>query len=606
MALNLYNDGLDDTPATASAPAFLGADFATQPSQLAPELIQAGENVWADDTGHLVTRPGLRWIAHCHDPATLPTDAAAQGIAYYDTPLLERVVMARAGLLHAVAGDQAGAAVEQLDVALDPEARVRFAQLVDRLHYVDGSTSLRWSYQVAGLWQHGAVATFSSTAAMPTWGGIVAHNLRLFAWPHDGSRLYASGVGAASAPANWTATDNLRFGVGEGDPIVAAISAQNGNLIVLTQQAAYAVDTRAAAVAEWTITAITRLVGCAAADSVLAIGQDVLFLSRYGVVKLGALSDDISINPAATISAPMQPLIDRINWTRRDRIHATVWRDLYLLALPLDTDDYPTIWLGYNLRTRRWTAPWSADLGPIYSGELGTASLLADEAGNYLVDELGNLLLDGPLVRPLVDELGNYLVDELGNLLTDDGVPALRGPTMLDAPGWSAACISRFGDRQETLLADANGRLLRLDVGYSRDDSRPDASAVVESWATLKAFDFDTPDNPKQPFRLELVFSQSLSPEVWVAIVPDSATAWPDIPDAERMLVDPGFITGTFGRFPIIFPLRFRANTQTRKAWHLRTFPRFRDLAVQVHSSSGRMRLRSATLAAFVDSPDLT
>lgn len=587
MPLPLYNDGLDDLPATAGVNGFEGADLSTKPDAIAPSLIQAGENVWADETGHLATRPGLRFVTFCND-GTLSEGGSAvvQGLAYYDTPEIERLVAVRDGIAYEVqsAGPPAiTATLAGISPALSTTAPVRFAQLVNRLFYIDGGARLRWSLFESGAWSHGSVTEFANTNAFPVLGGIVAHRLRLFAWSAAGDRLYASAIGEAHAAANWTQTDNLRFGVGEGDPIVAVRSAQNGNLIVLTQAAAYAVDTRSPNVADWSVVAVSQLAGCAASESAVVIGQEVIYLSRYGVVNLGALATTDSINPAATLSAPVQPIIDRINWAHRSRIFATVWRDLYLLALPIDLDERPTVWLAFNVRTRRWAAPWVAQPGVIISGDIETGdSVMVDEWGGLIVDENGVAFLATSTETAPEDPLQGYGFE-----------------------GWAAATLSRFDGLQETIFADAVGRLFRVDPSHEGDDANASYTQNVASWASLKSFDFDTPENPKQPFTLELGFEKSTATGLQVVFVPDEDLTFPVVPLADTLRIDEGFNTGTFGVFPITFPLRFRASNSLRKQWHLRHLPRFRAAAVLVHTSRGRMRLRLARFSAFVDTPEI-
>lgn len=579
MPLDLYNDGLDDTPATAESNGFAGADFATKTDALPPDTIAAGENVYADESGHLATRPGLRWLTVCHEGA-VTSGTAVQGGIYYDTPSAEALLVVRDGLLYSIGSDVPGSIANVLTgvtPALSATAKVEFAQLVDRAFYVDGSNALRWSRQ-SGPWSHGSVAAFSNASAMPAWGGVVAHRMRLFAWSADGARLYASAIGSAHQAADWVQTDNLRFGIGEGDPIIAARSAQNGNLLVLTRAAAYAVNTAAAAVSDWTIAKITDLAGCAAARSAVVIGQDVFFLSRYGVVNLGGLADDISINPASAISAPMQPIIDRINWNARDAIHAVVWRDFYLLAVPLGLDEVATVWLPYNVRTRRWAAPWKSTLGGL---------VLGTYAGKILRDEAGALL-----------------VTETPAAMVDTGT-APGAVTTLVSNGWSAAFVTHFSGTQETIVADDAGRLLRIDPTHEKDDPAPDFSQDIQSWATLKAQDFGLPQHPKQPFTLEAQFYQSTATGVQIAYVPDGELAFPDIPLEQAQRIETAAVTGVFGVFPIRFPLRFRPNATTRKQYHIRRLPRFRAVSLQVYAARGRMRLRSMRMSAFVDSPEL-
>ncbi len=605
MALQLFNDGLDDDPANDGSAGFNGADFTLKPSQLPTDIVRNGENIWFDVDLTAQTRPGLRYNTLCESGELTPTATHIQGIGYLDTQAIERSLAVRNGVLYDVAGHDIAAttrawigflyqmAVNGTEITastltapvLDANAKVRFSQLVDRMFFTDGV--LRWiRYVAAAGWTYGAITKFQSPDGivwgddMPQWSILCSHGFRLFAVETGGNTIYVSAIGAAHAHSFWRKTDNIRVGSGEGDPIKAVLSAQAGNLIVLCASSAWTVNTSDASIANWTIQRITTLAGCVASETALSIGQDVLFLSRYGLTSLGALSANISINAANTISAPIQPFIQRINWGAINTAWATAWGDLYLLALPLDANTRPAMILPFNLRTKRWQTPWTAALGAL-------------------------LLGSAPGQAVLIDEDALLLVDESGNLLLDNGVAPVTPFTILDYEGLSAAAVVRFGDRQETILGESAGRLLRIDPTYDKDDYQLNQSQVIPSWLTLRAHDFSIPENNKQPFWLDVLFQSSTASGVSLNFVRDNVKVYPARPLAEAEVIEDNVATGTFGVFPIIFPLRFKPNGDYRRTFHLRALPRFRECGLQVYCPRGRLRLRSVRFAAFIDTPDL-
>lgn len=574
----LFNDALDDQPADAGSDGFTGVDVAAKPNQLTPDLVRDGLNLHMDATGIAQTRPGMRLVDFIDDGSALsPGDIRIQGGGYYDTPTTEALLVVRNGKLYSVDSAQPGAAFN-LHATPTPSATaaVKFAQLVDRMFYSDGA--LRWALD-AGGWTYGNVAAFSTGAAMPAWATLCAHNFRLLAVEQKGHKLYASAVASAHNAADWVPTENIRVGSGEGDPIKALISGQGGNLIVLNLGSAWMVDTTAPALADWIVRKITDVAGCVAGNTAQAVGQDVFFLSRYGVVSLGALADNISISPATTLSAPMQSYIDRINWSVIDTAYATLWQELYLLALPLDDDTQPSVILPFNVRTRRWMTPWVTASRGILTGATGGAAVAVDEDDFCLIDETGAVILD-----------------------SGTSTPTLEG---LEFAGISAGMLTRFSGKQETLIGDSVGRLLRFDADYERDDSNPTSSRPIESWATLKAFDFDTPQNYKQPFSLDVQFERSTARDVQLNLVRDGQLIYPDAALADCEIIARGLTTGNLDSFPIVFPLVFKANKTYRKGFHLRNLPRFKECSLQVHAASGRLRLRSARFSAFIDTPDI-
>lgn len=581
MGLNLFNDALDDTPVSAGSDGFSGADLAAKPNLLAPDLVRNGRNVWMDANQLVQTRPGLRFNNLLHTGTLAEGTTRVQGLGYYDTPAIERTLAVRNGKLYEVDGADVSAPITVIE-GPEPSASlaVKFAQLVDRMFFTDGV--LRWVHFAAGGggWTHGTVTKFSNASDMPAWASICAHGFRLLAVETKGYKLYASAIGQANAEADWVQTENIRVGTGEGDPITALISGQAGNLIVLNLGSIWVVDTTAPAMSDWVIRKVTDVAGCVEGKTAVSLGQDVIFLSRYGVVSLGALADIYSISAAQTLSAPVQPFIDRINWAAIGSAFATVWQDLYLLAVPLDNETLPTVILPFNVRTRRWMTPWTATLGGVILGELPGAALIVDEAGQFVEDEAGNLILDG-------------------------GASPAEPLEAVPFEGFSAALVTRFLGRQETVIGDSTGRLLRLDPNYEKDDNTPTDSQDVPSWATLKAHDFDAPEYEKQPFWLEVLFQRSTATGVQLNLVRDGLLTFPDrlLDDCE--IIERPITTGTLGVFPIVFPLQFKPNATYRRTFHIRGHPRFRECGLQVYCPRGRLRLRSARFSAFLDTPTL-
>ena len=580
MPLDLFNDALDDTPVSDGCDGFTGADFTLRPDQLTPDTVRDGENIWFDSDLAAQTRPGLRFNTLCDDGTLGAGVAAVQGMGFYDTPTIERTLAVRAGKLYEIdgAGVAASTAVLAGATGIHGSARVQFAQLIDRMFFSDGV--LRWA-RYTGAWSHGSVTTFADASAMPAWRMIFAHNFRLFAVESGGNYIYVSDIGAGEAAANWARTANVRVGSGEGDPVVSLVAGQAGNLVVLCAASAWVVDTTEPDPANWIVRRITQLTGCVAPQTAISTGQDVLFLSRYGLTSLGSLATTDSLNPAQTLSAPIRPLIDRVNWAAIGTAWATVWRDLYLLALPLDLDTQPRHILPYNQRTKRWATPWTASLGGLILGSAPGQAILADDLGLLLIDEAGNAFIDG-------------------------GTPPGSPFTIVNFEGFSAAAVVRFGERQETLIADNTGRILRIDPDHEKDDNLAEQNQEIPSWVTLKAHHFDTPQHIKQPFMLEVQFRSSSATGVQLNLVRDALEVFPARTLEEAEIIATDVTTGTLGRFPLLFPIQFRPNTNFRRSYHLRRLPRFRECGLQVYCPRGRLRLRTVRFAAFVDSPDLT
>lgn len=540
----IFNDALDDTPADALAEAFVGMDMVTKPSRLIPGAVRNGKNMWADVDQVLQTRPAAKFVALLNDTPGAGT-YRIQGGAYYDIPGTERILAVRQGELYELSAAADNTTPTYLSgPTFSTSLDVVMTQLVDRMFSSDGT--LHWHLYSAG-WTHGTVTQFSDATAMPTWAQILAHNFRLLAVESGGNKIYASAIGQANAAADWVKTDTIRVGSGQGDPCKRLLRAQGGNVIVLNEASAWLVDTTNATVSNWSSTLITDLTGCVEGKTAVPFGQDVLFLSRYGVVSLGALQTTDSINASTTLSAPIQKLIDRINWSAIGTAWATAWRDLYILALPLDAETYPEHLICYHTKTAKWSTPWEIPL---------------------------------------------------------DDVTVSTGPTVTATfAGYSFGFNTRFAAKQETILGDTCGRLLRLDDQAEEDQSSAATSHEIESWATLKAMDYEAPTHLKQPFWMEAEFYRSTGQSVQINLVRDGLLTYPDKALVDCEIIADGLTTGNLTTFPIVFPLVFQANESYRKSFTIRNLGRFREASLQFVAAQGQLRIRAAQLSAFIDTP---
>jgi hypothetical protein len=480
------------------------------------------------------TRPGWRFNSALN---TLPLNAGTyrvQGLGYYDIPNFERTLAARNGRLYEIQGAGVSAVNAVVSgVSLSATADVTFAQLVDKMFYTDGTT-LRFS----------SVTTFSDASAMPGFAILEAHRFRLFAVAKDSDVIYPSGILAASTAADWVKLQSIRVGTGGGDSIRRLISGQDSNLLVLKEGSAWSVDTTESSSANWTIRKISDKVGCAAGKTAVQAGQDVYFLSRYGVVSLGGLSTTDAINATATLSAPIQPVIDRINWTAApDVAFGVVWKNYYVLFLPLDSSTYCNYAVAFHLITKRWMPEWKIPLGDL-SIDTGTTATFS---------------------------------------------------------GFSAGATTYFSGTQETIIGDTCGRLHRLDDTYDKDDLTSATSQDIESWVLLRAFEFGEKENRKQPFCLWVEFDKCTSSDLTVCLVPDAAVSYPKIALGGDRCVEMGFSGSNQPKFPFKLPLKFSSQNIYRRKWLLMKFPKFNELQIQVVSKKGKIRLREVMAAAFVE-----
>jgi hypothetical protein len=405
MTLPLFNDSTDDVPVKEEEGGFFRLNNTANPADMTPGTLARSFNCWMETDGVLKTRPGRKLVADTQ----LVTGAPFAGMAYFDTPTRESVIFAAGTGLWEIIGDTGlQTPVSVAAGAVPATGRKAYAQLIDRM-FVATETSLVWAFWNGSAWSNGATTQFSNGAAMPVFADIVAHRYRIFGAQKGTNRIYVSKFLSAhlNGPGgDWDALQNVVAGSGNGDPTRRMLSGQQSDLIVLNEGSVWSIDASAENAADWSITKLTDLAGCVAGAAAAMIGQDVYFLSRYGLVSLAGLVTRDSISPANTISAPVNRSIERINWAAVDNERGasiTLWRNLLLLAIPVDGAAEANLVLAYNTLTKEWVGEWAWS--------------------------------------------------------PDSAVPV-----------WGHACVTRFGGKQETLWAYPDGAITRLDENETEDD----------------------------------------------------------------------------------------------------------------------------------------
>jgi hypothetical protein len=413
MTLPLYNDGLDDTPQKEEEGGFFRLNNTANPADLTPGSLTRAVNCWMETNGVLNTRPGRRLVSD-----TLPTTGAAlAGLVYFDTPSRESVIFPAGTDLWEIISDTAPQTpVTVAAGGLPATGRKAMTQLIDRV-FVANTANLMWAYWNGAAWSDGTVTKFSDGSDMPVFGLLTTHRFRVFACQANTNKIFVSKYLSAhlsDTGGDWNSLENIIVGSGNGDPTRKMISGQQADLIVLNEGSCWSVDTSAQNAVDWPVTKLTDVAGCVAGATAIMIGQDVYFLSRYGLVSLSGLVTRDSISPANTISAPVNRTIERINWTAVDNergASSTLWRNLLLLAIPIDGATEANRVLAYNTLTKEWVGEW----------EWSPESAL---------------------------------------------------------PVWGYACVTRFAGKQETLWAYPDGYITRLDDSYEDDDATGGAEEI--------------------------------------------------------------------------------------------------------------------------------
>ena len=102
--------------------------------------------------------------------------------------------------------------------------------------------------------------------------------------------------------------------------------------------------------------------GLVAPKAVVAHGEQVTFLSYRGIATISRTTEGQLQGVDITLSAPIQPIIDRINWKAVEGACAGTHDNYLFFAVPLDNSSTNNAVLVYDLETQSWVSIWNGDL----------------------------------------------------------------------------------------------------------------------------------------------------------------------------------------------------------------------------------------------------
>jgi hypothetical protein len=100
--------------------------------------------------------------------------------------------------------------------------------------------------------------------------------------------------------------------------------------------------------------------GCIAPNSVVTVGREVYFLSEIGYFGITQALDNKLQAAEEPISAPIQPIIDRINWQMAQHAVAAYHDNRIFLAVPIDNSQRNNAVLVLNMLNKAWEGYWEA------------------------------------------------------------------------------------------------------------------------------------------------------------------------------------------------------------------------------------------------------
>ena len=148
---------------------------------------------------------------------------------------------------------------------------------------------------------------------------------------------------------------NFRINQGSEDELVSLVRINSSTIACFKTNSIYMVSNIYGNMADITLDEITREYGAVGKNSIVQVGDDVVFLSsKKGVTSLGVAQHGKVSAVDVPMSEPIQPLIDRINWNYASAAVAAYHNNRLYMAVPLDNSTYNNAVLIFDYLAGGW------------------------------------------------------------------------------------------------------------------------------------------------------------------------------------------------------------------------------------------------------------
>ena len=349
------NSGLDDPILFDATSSFVGGVNNISSTKLLADN-QGSEfiNVDIDRIGNAVTRRGTASVSATAVPEGT---ASIQGMYYFDTGVVNQIVIAKNGKIFSYDGN-VGSGSWTRDASSyasgSADSSVTFAQLSDKLYFCDGTSDIK-SYNGT------TVASIPAPANAPTGVRLLcSHTNRMFAIrSSESDTIYVSDLLSVEGTASWSNVDSFRVG-GDGEPITGITSWTGFRLVVFKENSTYVIttDPTAASIANWSIELISSDVGCVAQNSICQIGANLYWLAQDGVRTMQRILQGTDQEISEPLSKIIDSTIKEINRTYISRASALYYRNRYILSIPTGGSTTNDCSIVYNTVHKAWSGKW--------------------------------------------------------------------------------------------------------------------------------------------------------------------------------------------------------------------------------------------------------
>lgn len=368
--------GAGDAPiATEGDGGFLGVDMRRQPEELEPGMMALAINKDFSNR-KAAPRKGMRTVVWGRElgadfPWDFPLDFTGEqglgvvygAVVFADPNGQERAVVACAQSAYVLsAGAPLGTVPYPSGVVLD--GPVTFTQGFNVLILWRGRGLRPFKMETQQgfaeelefeLVEEDGVPSEDYTSAIPAAERALFLANRMWMFLPDGSTV---GYSDLMSYTRWDATlQRIWVNAGGSDLGQVLVGFGEDAILAFKAQSIYAI-TGISEVQQAYLQQLTDERGTVAPDSVAQAGKDYLFLADNGVYAVSQVLDNKLQVGAEPLSAPLEPLMRRVNWAYAGAAQGVVHGNKYLLAVPIDGATYNNAVVVYDFVNQRWSGWW--------------------------------------------------------------------------------------------------------------------------------------------------------------------------------------------------------------------------------------------------------
>jgi hypothetical protein len=208
------------------------------------------------------------------------------------------------------------------------------------------------------------------------------------------SRVMFSGKNQNSEKFHWSQGGGYIDVDVDGGDNITGLSIFQDKIIIFKERSIWQLTIGFITVGNWTIAnpevqAITTSHGAVSAKTIVAVENDVFFLTRNGVYVLGYEPNIMNSLRTNEVSARIRPFFDNISYSDMQNASAEYINKKYILSFPTAKKSFV-----YDRERTAWTGPWITPFGirnwAVYYDSTGEEKWLAGDDGDTYVTEFNS------------------------------------------------------------------------------------------------------------------------------------------------------------------------------------------------------------------------